>query len=168
LYGRTDIEHYRSPKEVVEDQDVDLVLLLPIEAMPDAIKLFLNSRKHVISEKPCAPSIASGIELMELMLGSNDHRFGPSPRIGVLRRLSKSSQCAGGVLLDSGVHFVAPLRKVVGEIEKVSGSVSQRLPAQLGSCANRHRQAFHSGHGRSLGARGAVKIVIAGARAAPH
>ena len=54
-------------KEVVEDQDLDLIdLLLPIEAMPDPIKLFLNSRKHVISEKPCAPSIASGIELMEL------------------------------------------------------------------------------------------------------
>jgi predicted dehydrogenase len=38
------------------------------------------------------------------------------------------TQYAGGFLLDSGVHFVAPLRKVVGEIEKVSGSVSQRLP----------------------------------------
>ena len=59
LYGRTDIKHYRSLKEVAEDEDVDLVdLLLPIEAMPDAIKLFLNSGKHLISEKPCAPSMA--------------------------------------------------------------------------------------------------------------
>ena len=33
-----------------------------------------------------------------------------------------------GFLLDSGVHFAALLRKVVGEVDKVSASVSQRLP----------------------------------------
>ena len=35
---------------------------------------------------------------------------------------------AGGSVLDSGVHFIALLRKIVGEIQEVSASVSQRVP----------------------------------------
>ena len=31
-------------------------------------------------------------------------------------------------MLDSGVHFIALLRKIIGEIEEVSASVSQRVP----------------------------------------
>ncbi len=66
LYSRQDLKHYLSLDEVAEDPDVDLVdLVLPIGIMPDAIKLFLSAGKHVISEKPCAPSVARGIELME-------------------------------------------------------------------------------------------------------
>ncbi len=163
LYGRTDIKHYRSPNEVAEDPDVDLVdLLLPIEAMPDAIKLFLTARKHVISEKPCAPSMASGTELMEfyarldrppLWAVAENWRFKKTVNIvenivgnGTIGEIQfadftylafqgpnnlgwrGSPKYAGGFLLDSGVHFVALLRKVVGEVEKVSASVSQRLP----------------------------------------
>jgi predicted dehydrogenase len=33
-----------------------------------------------------------------------------------------------GYMLDSGVHFIALLRKIVGEVEEVSASVSQRVP----------------------------------------
>ena len=66
LYARQDLKHYLSLEEVAEDPDVDLVdLTLPIEVMPGAIKLFLSAGKHVISEKPGAPSVAAGIELME-------------------------------------------------------------------------------------------------------
>src|SRR5271154_2099900 len=66
LYGRKDIKHYRSLEDVAGDPDVDLVdLTLPIDVMPGAIKLFLAAGKHVISEKPGAPSVATGIELME-------------------------------------------------------------------------------------------------------
>src|ERR1700727_3664745 len=65
LYGRKDIRHYRSLEDVAGDPDVDLVdLTLPIDVMPGAIKLFLAAGKHVISEKPCSPSVASGIGLM--------------------------------------------------------------------------------------------------------
>jgi L-gulono-1,4-lactone dehydrogenase len=163
LYGRTDIKHYRSLKEVAEDEDVDLVdLLLPIEAMPDAIKLFLNSGKHLISEKPCAPSMANGVELMDLYARldrpplwavAENWRFKKTVKIvedivregaiGEIRFADfsylafqgpnnlgwrGSPKYAGGFLLDSGVHFVALLRKVVGEVDKVSASVSQRLP----------------------------------------
>ena len=66
LYSRQDLKHYLSLEDVAQDPDVDLVdLTLPIEIMPDAIKLFLSAGKHVISEKPGAPSVATGIELME-------------------------------------------------------------------------------------------------------
>ena len=163
LYGRTDIKHYRSLEEVAEDQDVDLVdLLLPIEAMPDAIELFLTVGKHVISEKPCAPSMATGNALMELYARlerpplwavAENWRFKKTVKIvetivreGAIGEIQfadftylafqrpnnlgwrGSPKYPGGFLLDSGVHFVALLRKLVGEVEKVSASVSQRLP----------------------------------------
>jgi predicted dehydrogenase len=38
-----------------------------------------------------------------------------------------SPRYSGGYKLDSGVHFIALLRKVVGEIAEVSASVSQRV-----------------------------------------
>jgi L-gulono-1,4-lactone dehydrogenase len=163
LYGRKDIKHYRSLEEVAEDPDVDLVdLVLPIDVMPDAIKLFLGAGKHVISEKPCAPSFASGAELMKfygqlerppLWAVAENWRFKKTVKIvenivaggaiGEIRfadftylafqkpdnlRWRASPGYVGGVLLDSGVHFVALLRKIVGEIEEVSASVSQHLP----------------------------------------
>jgi predicted dehydrogenase len=63
---RQDLKHYLSLEDVAEDPDVDLVdLTLPIEIMPDAIRLFLSAGKHVISENPGAPSVATGVELME-------------------------------------------------------------------------------------------------------
>ena len=59
LYARQDLKPYRSLEDVAQDPDVDLVdLTLPIEVMPGAIKLFLSAGKHVISEKPGAPSCA--------------------------------------------------------------------------------------------------------------
>jgi L-gulono-1,4-lactone dehydrogenase len=163
LYGRKDIKHYLSLEEVAEDPDVDLVdLVLPIDVMPDAIKLFLGAGKHVISEKPCSPSMASGAELMQfyarlewppLWAVAENWRFKKTVKIvedivaggaiGEIRfadftylafqgpdnlRWRASPKYVGGLLLDSGVHFIALLRKIVGEIEAVSASVSQRLP----------------------------------------
>jgi L-gulono-1,4-lactone dehydrogenase len=163
LYGRKDIKRYRSLEEAADDPDVDLVdLVLPIDAMPDAIRLFLSAGKDVISEKPCSPSVASGIDLMKfyaeldrppLWAVAENWRFKKTVKIvenivaggaiGEIRfadftylasqdrhnlRWRGSPGYAGGFLLDSGVHFVALLRKIVGEIEEVSASVSQRLP----------------------------------------
>ena len=163
LYGRQDLKYYSSLEEVAEDPDVDLVdLTLPIEVMPDAIKLFLSAGKHVISEKPCAPSVAIGIELMEhharldrpvVWAVAENWRFKKTTEmveeivasgvLGEIRfadfsylalqnpgnlRWRGSPSYAGGYVLDSGVHFVALLRKIVGEIEEVRASVSQRVP----------------------------------------
>ncbi len=64
LYARQDLKHYLSLEDVAQDPEVDLVdLTLPIEVMPAAVKLFLSAGKHVISEKPGASSVATGIEL---------------------------------------------------------------------------------------------------------
>ncbi len=163
LYGRPDLKPYLSLDDVAEDPDVDLVdLTLPIDVMPDAIKLFLSAGKHVISEKPCAPSVATGMELMELHARlerpvlwavAENWRFKKTTKIvedivasgalGEIRfadftylsfqkpdnlRWRGSPGYAGGYMLDSGVHFIALLRKIVGEIEEVSASVSQRVP----------------------------------------
>ncbi len=163
LYSRQDLKHYLSLAEVAGDPGVDLVdLTLPIDVMPDAIKLFLAAGKHVISEKPCAPSVATGMELMELHAGlerpvlwavAENWRFKKTTKIvedivasgalGEIRfadftylsfqkpdnlRWRGSPGYAGGYMLDSGVHFIALLRKIVGEIEEVSASVSQRVP----------------------------------------
>ena len=162
LYARQDIKHYRSLEEVAEDPDVDLVdLTLPIEVMPGAIKLFLSAGKHVISEKPGAPSVAAGIELMEhharldrpvVWAVAENWRFKKTSQMveeivgsGVLgeirfvdftylsfqkpdnQRWRASPSYAGGYILDHGVHFIALLRKIGGEIEEVSASVSQRV-----------------------------------------
>ena len=162
LYARQDLEHYLSLEEVAADPDVDLVdLTLPIEVMPGAIKLFLSAGKHVISEKPCSPSVAAGIELMEhharldrpvVWAVAENWRFKKTTQmvqdivasgaLGEIRfadftylsfqkpgnlRWRGSPTYAGGYMLDSGVHFIALLRKIVGEIEEVSASVSQRV-----------------------------------------
>ncbi|HWY80521.1 MAG TPA: FAD-binding protein [Roseiarcus sp.] len=163
LYGRQDLKHYLSLEDVAQDPDVDLVdLTLPIEVMPGAIKLFLSAGKHVISEKPGAPSVATGIELMEhharldrpvVWAVAENWRFKKTTQmvedivasgaLGEIRfadftylsfqkpdnlRWRGSPGYAGGYMLDSGVHFIALLRKIVGEVEEVSASVSQRVP----------------------------------------
>ena len=163
LYVRGGLKRYCLLEEVAADAEVDLVdLVLPIEVMPDAIKLFLSAGKHVISEKPCAPSVASGVKLMEhharlerplLWAVAENWRFKKTTQmvedivasgaLGELRfadftylssqkpdnlRWRGSPGYAGGSVLDSGVHFIALLRKIVGEIQEVSASVSQRVP----------------------------------------
>jgi predicted dehydrogenase len=163
LYARQDLKHYPSLEDVAEDPDVDLVdLTLPIDVMPGAIKLFLSAGKHVISEKPGAPSLATGIELMEhharldrpvVWAVAENWRFKKTTQmveaivasgaLGEIRfadftylsfqkpdnlRWRAPPGYAGGYMLDSGVHFIALLRKIVGEIEEVSASVSQRIP----------------------------------------
>ena len=162
LYARQDLKHYLSLEEVAADPDVDLVdLTLPIDVMPGAIKLFLSAGKHVISEKPGAPSVATGIELMEhharldrpvVWAVAENWRFKKTTQmvedivasgaLGEIRfadftylsfqkpdnqRWRKSPGYAGGYILDHGVHFIALLRKIAGEIEEVSASVSQRV-----------------------------------------
>ena len=162
LYARQDLKHYLSLEDVAQDPDVDLVdLTLPIDVMPGAIKLFLSAGKHVISEKPGAPSVATGIELMEhharlerpvVWAVAENWRFKKTTQMvedivasGVLgeirfadftylsfqkpdnQRWRRSPGYAGGYILDHGVHFIALLRKIAGEIEEVSASVSQRV-----------------------------------------
>ncbi len=51
-------------------KDIDAVdIVLPIDTMPPVILQALQSGKHVISEKPIAPDVAEGMELIQAQTG---------------------------------------------------------------------------------------------------
>lgn len=163
-FGSRTLKTYRQLDALLADPDIDIVdLVLPIGTMPQAIRASLRAGKHVISEKPCAPSIAASMELIGEHCQLSDPPFWAvaenwrfknttsvlgqiirSGRIGSIyladfQLITSSSPSfnlgwrgspdyPGGHLLDSGVHFVALLRQLVGEIESVSATVSQRRP----------------------------------------
>ncbi len=167
-FSQPNLRQYTDIGALLADKEVDIVdLVLPISAMPAAIRASLEAGKHVISEKPCAPTVAEGLSLLtcqaslvepRLWAVAENWRFKKMTRlieeivkngeIGTVhfadfRHLAGtppfiegwrgSPDYPGGNLLDSGVHFIALLRQVVGEIERVSAVVSQRqkhpLPA---------------------------------------
>jgi predicted dehydrogenase len=162
LCARGDLKKYTKIHDVTADPNVDMVdLVLPISTTSNAIKESLRSGKHVISEKPCAPIVSDGVELLNfysslenppLWAVAENWRFKNTTKIiekivtsGAIGKIHfadfqhmtfagpenlgwrGSPDYPGGFLLDSGVHFVALLRKVVGEVERVSATVSQRL-----------------------------------------
>jgi predicted dehydrogenase len=65
-FGSRALRKYRQIENLLADPDVDLVdLVLPIGGMPRAIQSSLRAGKHVISEKPCAPSVAASLDLLK-------------------------------------------------------------------------------------------------------
>jgi predicted dehydrogenase len=59
--GLQNLKKYTGLRELLADPDIDLVdLVLPISIMP-AIRASLH--KHVISEKPCAPTVTDSLDL---------------------------------------------------------------------------------------------------------
>lgn len=166
--GRPNLRRYTDLRDLLADKDVDVVdLVLPISAMPEAIRASLRAGKHVISEKPCAPTIKAALSLLSchaalaeapMWAVAENWRFKKMTRL--IERIVKDGEIGtvhfadfrhlagsppfvegwrgapdypGGNLLDSGVHFIALLRQVVGEVERVSAILSQRqkhpLPA---------------------------------------
>ena len=143
--------------------DIDAVdIILPIPDQAAFVARALAAGKHVISEKPIAPDLATANALLELhherpgqvwMVAENwryEEAFqqaGEFVRAGAIGRpvtcqlgvfvamhpANKYFQTAwrrdgkfpGGFLLDGGVHYVAALRQVVGEIAAVSAAVAQ-------------------------------------------
>lgn len=163
-FGARALKTYRQLDSVLADPDVDIVdLVLPIGTMPHAVRASLQAGKHVISEKPCAPSIAacrslfddycrlddppfwavaenwrfkSTTRILEQIVGSGrignvylaDFQFITNSSPSFYLGWRGSPDYPGGHLLDSGVHFVALLRQLVGEIDRVSATVSLRRP----------------------------------------
>jgi L-gulonolactone oxidase len=160
-FDRTNLRQYTDIHALLADKEVDVVdLVLPISTMPDAVRASLAAGKHVISEKPCAPTVAAGISLLTLQASlanppmwavAENWRFKKTTRlieeivkngeIGTVhfadfRHLAGtppfiegwrgSPDYPGGNLLDSGVHFIALLRQVIGEIGRVNAVTSQR------------------------------------------
>ncbi|MCC6804050.1 MAG: Gfo/Idh/MocA family oxidoreductase [Anaerolineae bacterium] len=163
LPGTPDI--YTDLAPLLQRQDIDAVdILLPIEALPAAIDLALAAGKHVVSEKPIAPDIASGRRLLtdchthpQVWMVAENVRYTPAFRraaeivrsgeIGQLMMVNwavyasmtpsskyyhtewrRSGTFPGGFLLDGGVHNIAALRLVVGEIVSVSAEARQIRP----------------------------------------
>ncbi|MBV8664258.1 MAG: Gfo/Idh/MocA family oxidoreductase, partial [Hyphomicrobiales bacterium] len=61
-----DMKSYLDQDEFLSDPNIDLVILtLPISEMGEAIRKALKAGKNVISEKPCAPSVAECLDLID-------------------------------------------------------------------------------------------------------
>ena len=147
---------------VLADESIEAVdIVLPIPVLPGVVRQALEAGKHVLSEKPIAPTVAEGKALVAhsrsfadqvWMVGENWRYEGAfqaaaeairAGRIGrpvfcdVSLQLPikaeyqgsswrNSGAFPGGYLLDGGVHHVAGLRVLLGEIESVCA-----LPAVL-------------------------------------
>jgi predicted dehydrogenase len=147
--------------------DIDAVdIVLPIDLMPLAVEKALRAGKHVISEKPIAPDVATGKHLCDLYahhphqvwLVSENWRYEAAFRLAAdwinQRRIGRvvSVQWAlqvrldpskpyfhtawrqkpayqGGYVLDGGVHHVAALRMLFGDIASVSAFAASIDPA---------------------------------------
>ncbi len=145
--------------------DIEAVdILLPIHVLPEAVERALAAGKHVLSEKPIAPTVARGRALLARwqeggagqawMVGEN-WRYEPAfvraaewvaaGQIGrpLLAQFSlhvdfspggakyyatawrREELYPGGMVLDGGVHHVAALRLVLGEIVGVQAAITQ-------------------------------------------
>lgn len=143
--------------------DIDAVdIVLPIGAMPTVIEQALKAGKHIISEKPLAPDVATGKFLLsqktdKVWMVAENWRF--EARImkaaeillaGTLGRpltafwalhtamnptniyyqtdWRRNNSFPGGFLVDGGIHHVAAMRFVLGEIKQVSAFMRQNRP----------------------------------------
>jgi predicted dehydrogenase len=151
---------------LLAQNDIEAVdLVLPIQIMPGVLKQALAAGKHVISEKPAAPDVATGRDLLafyakypdQVWMVAENWRYEAAPlraaeivqsgEIGqplvchwaLHNDMSPSnryyhtpwrreSAFPGGYLLDGGVHHIAGLRLILGEIAEVSAVVKQIRP----------------------------------------
>lgn len=152
-----------SPVDITTDldallarDDVDVVdIVVPINALPDITEQALDAGKHVISEKPVAPTVARGKELLahqrpdRVWMVAENMRYVQSflaaadiLKSGQLGQPILSSWTVrnamqpgnkyyatewrragdfpGGFLLDGGVHNMAALRLLLGEVQEVA------------------------------------------------
>lgn len=146
--------------------DIEAVdVVWPIQRLAEGVERALNAGKHVVSEKPAAPSVEVGRRLLALhaehpdlvWMVAENWRYEPAfhqaasrvlrdeigrvltvdwlaytamtpqnPYYGTEWRRDDTFQ--GGFLLDGGVHHVALLRMVAGEIASVSAAMTQHRP----------------------------------------
>ncbi len=149
---------------ILARDDIDAVcLIVPIASLPAMIEAALAAGKHVISEKPVAPDVATARRLLALPRHSvwtvaenwvydlAVNRAADLIREGKIGRpilchwafhiaahtgryytdWRRDNSFPGGFLLDAGVHHIAVLRLLLGEISTVSAfttSVREDLP----------------------------------------
>lgn len=153
--------------EVLARADIDAVdIVLPIDLIPPTIERALAAGKHVISEKPAAPDLATGLRLLDTyeqypdqlwMVGENwryEAAFRQAAQLlteGIVGRVTlvnwtlhtlidaskpyfhtawrQTPGYQGGYLLDAGVHHVAALRLLFGEVARVNALAALVDPA---------------------------------------
>ncbi len=160
------VDIYTDMAPLLARTDIDAVdIILPIAVQPAVVEAALRAGKHVISEKPVAPDVASGRELLKtaaqlaqaagrVWMVAENFRYedafqqaGQSLLRGDIGRpiqfywntytsldpQNKYYQTAwrrdnsfpGGFILDGGVHDIAAMRTVMGEVASVSAYVTQ-------------------------------------------
>ncbi len=156
-----DVQVYTDLAALLSEPTIDAVdIVLPIPAMPPIIAQALASGKHVISEKPLAPTVAVCHQLLaahqhpgQVWMVAENWRYESAyvqaaelvqgGAIGKpltchlalylpMQPTSKyfdtlwrrSTDFAGGMLMDGGVHHISALRMIVGEIAAVSAVTS--------------------------------------------
>jgi predicted dehydrogenase len=160
---------YSDLDAVLARSDVDAVDIdLPIAVQPAVVEAALRAGKHVLSEKPVAPDVATGRRLLQTaaeltrasgqvwMVAENvryEEAFrqaGQAIREGQIGRpvqffwsiymnispqdkyyqtsWRRDNSFPGGFLLDGGVHDMAALRAMLGEVSSVSAYVIQVRP----------------------------------------
>lgn len=149
---------------LIAREDIDAVfVLLPINVMPEIVAKVLAAGKALVSEKPIAPTVAIGRELLaqagpgQLWMVAENYRYeeafvkaGQLVADGVIGRpllanltmripintdnkyfhtaWRRNPQFPGGWLMDSGVHWVAGLRLVLGEVAQVAAFATLTRP----------------------------------------
>lgn len=160
------VDIYTDLDEILAAENVDAVdIVLPIPLLPEVTAKALAAGKHVISEKPIAPTVAAARALIEtsraypaqvwmvaenwryedaFLTAAERIRAGaigqplfcdvsmqyPVPASSPYMQTDwrRSGEFPGGFLLDGGVHHVAGLRLLLGEIESVCAISATHRP----------------------------------------
>jgi predicted dehydrogenase len=157
----SEVDTYTDLPALLARDDIEAVdILLPIDIMPSVVEQALRAGKHVISEKPIAPDVATARQLLltssprqvwmvaenfryeeafiragsivmkgelgkPLLFNWVEHRdIGPGNKY-YETEWRRTNRFPGGFVLDWGVHFVAALRLILGEIASVTATTAQ-------------------------------------------
>ncbi len=160
---------YTEIDALLQRADIEAVdIVLPIPLQPTVVEAALKAGKHVLSEKPVAPDVSTGQQLLETadrltrdhglvwMVAENFRymeafaaasRILRSGEIGHPLQFSwviasalnpdnqyyqtawrRDNSFPGGFILDGGVHQMAAMRAIMGEVESVAAFTTQVRP----------------------------------------
>jgi len=163
------VEAYEDLGLLLARDDIDAVdIVLPIAVQPAVVEAALRAGKHVISEKPMAPDVATGRRLLaaaaeltrasgKVWMVAENYRFedafaaaAQAVREGTIGRpvqffwsrfmnispqdkyyqttWRRDNSFPGGFLMDGGVHNMAAMRTIMGEVDSLSAFVTQVRP----------------------------------------
>lgn len=155
---------YTELDSLLQRTDISAVgIALPINTQPEVIRAALRAGKHVLSEKPIAPTAAEARALLDfaaqypdqIWMVAENYRFASALQkapaaVAQLGKLAifnwaifagmmpsnmyyhtawrRDNSYQGGFLLDGGIHFMAALRMVLGEVAEVQAHTQSIRP----------------------------------------